>query len=269
MHKQVIEVANCKCHTWPLVEEGAINVVRCGSAQRIIAIQGVSLMRILNLPHLIGQSGEILNIPSGSVVRSLGRLGESLMSCAPSRFSLEILPPSLVHSLLCRQEHSQISSSLSCSRRFTDPHSLAPQYCVNIYIIEVARWLQIWGYIWPLMSNCIRRASALLFNIFSPRSPMCYRANTWIWLWKTVRANDYFLVARGRGEWAGVMRSAPRHWGKSSTWVGVATPHGPLSAPIRRQIDEWHRIDGSPDMSQLNVQWRKALRYCPESWGSH
>ena len=84
--------------------------LRIERVQRIIAIQGVSLVRILNLPSLDRSVGEILNIPSGIVGRE-NLSGESLVSCAPSRFSLEILPPSLLRSGI-----------------FTDTHSFAPEY---------------------------------------------------------------------------------------------------------------------------------------------
>ena len=86
--------------------------------QRIIAIQGVSLVRILNLPSLIW-----------SVGRSIGRSGESLGRISRELRSLEILPrdsPSLPLSLPL----SLLPPSL-VRGGFTDPHSLAPQYYLN------------------------------------------------------------------------------------------------------------------------------------------
>ena len=83
--------------------------LRIERVQRIIAIQGVSLVRILNLPSL-----------DRSVGRSIGRSGESLGRISRELRSLEILPrdsPSLPLSLL--------PPSLVWGG-FTDPHSLAP-----------------------------------------------------------------------------------------------------------------------------------------------
>ena len=71
-----------KALTWSFLKD--LKVVRCGLAQRIIAIQGVSLVRILNLPSLDRSVGEILNIVSLE--------GESQGSAAHERFSREILP---------------------------------------------------------------------------------------------------------------------------------------------------------------------------------
>ena len=80
-----------------------MKVVSCGLAQRILVIH----------------RGLTREYPKYPLTQSVGRenlSGESLVSCAPSRFSLEILPPSLLRSGI-----------------FTDTHSFAPEY---YYIIH-------------------------------------------------------------------------------------------------------------------------------------
>ena len=64
--------------------------IRIERVQRIIAIQGVSLVRILNHPPSLDRSGEILNILSLS--RSVRRISPSFVDIHES------LPPSLFRS---------------------------------------------------------------------------------------------------------------------------------------------------------------------------
>ena len=82
----------------PQISFLVMKVVSCGLAQRILVIHG----------------GLTREYPKYPLTQSVGRenlSGESLVSCAPSRFSLEILPPSLLRSGI-----------------FTDTHSFAPEY---------------------------------------------------------------------------------------------------------------------------------------------
>ena len=128
--------------------------LRIERVQRIIAIQGVSLVRILNLPSLDRSVGEILNIPSGIVGRE-NLSGESLVSCAPSRFSLEILPPSSAVGDI----HESLPPSLSRSGRIYGS-SLArppvlPYYPLdsfNLLIYQPQKDLQM-----LFLNPCLRR----------------------------------------------------------------------------------------------------------------
>ena len=82
----------------PQISFLVMKVVSYGLAQRILVIHG----------------GLTREYPKYPLTQSVGRenlSGESLVSCAPSRFSLEILPPSLLRSGI-----------------FTDTHSFAPEY---------------------------------------------------------------------------------------------------------------------------------------------
>ena len=86
----------------PQISFLVMKVVSYGLAQRILVIHG----------------GLTREYPKYPLTQSVGRenlSGESLVSCAPSRFSLEILPPSLLRSGI-----------------FTDTHSFAPEYYYNI-----------------------------------------------------------------------------------------------------------------------------------------
>ena len=79
--------------------------------------QSVSWVRFVISPHSVGRAGESLGMPP-----------RPSWAAPPqgSVASLEILPPSFV------DIHESLPPSLSRSGRFTDPHSLAPQYYLII-----------------------------------------------------------------------------------------------------------------------------------------
>ena len=131
-----------------------LQVVRIERVQRIIAIQGVSLVRILNLPSLDRSVGEILNIPSGIVGRE-NLSGESLVSCAPSRFSLEILPPSSAVGDI----HESLPPSLSRSGEDLRILTRSPPSITLIVAagITTTPWPSHWIWIPPHLRLVLRR----------------------------------------------------------------------------------------------------------------
>ena len=103
-HSNLTHHITCRSSSYeslPQISFLVMKVVSYGLAQRILVIHG----------------GLTREYPKYPLTQSVGRenlSGESLVSCAPSRFSLEILPPSLLRSGI-----------------FTDTHSFAPEYYYN------------------------------------------------------------------------------------------------------------------------------------------
>ena len=139
--ESLVEVTGLKESSFLIVFFDGMKVViwlRIERLQRIIAIQGVSLVRILNLPSLDRSVGRDSKYP---LTQSVGR--ENLSGCHlaprglrplgarwhPSRFSLPL-------SFVCGYSRISPSLTLSFGGGFMDPHSLAPQYYLNAHLMN-------------------------------------------------------------------------------------------------------------------------------------